>query len=394
MPFDFDRVIDRSGRHANKLEAMEARTGVAPGDGLSMWVADMDFMAPEPVRRRLAEVVEHGVFGYYGGDETWREAIRAWTARRHGWEIDPDWITPSAGVCAGIGIACHAFSEPGEGVVVFPPVYHAFGTMIRAAGRRVVDSPLVEENGRARMDLDALARALPDDARIAILCSPHNPGGMIWEPEELRAVAAFCAERGLVLISDEIWRDLVYDGRKHAPTALAAPDATGGLVTMTAPSKTFNLAGGATAEVIIADPELRRRYRAAAAASHGMSLSLFGAVAAEAAYAEGEPWLEALLPYLQANRDRFERGLAERVPGARMTRMSATYLAWVDFSGAGLDEAEIARRIREVARIGANPGPSFGVGGERHARFNLACPRSVVEAAVDRLAEAFGDLAR
>jgi cystathionine beta-lyase len=310
-------------------------------------------------------------------------------ARRHGWTIDPDWITPSAGVCAALSIAIQAFSEPGEGVVIFSPVYHMFAHIVRATGRRVVSSPLRETQGRYEMDLEALGAALPADARVMLLCSPHNPGGRVWTADELRAVADFCADRGLILISDEVWHDLVYPEARHTVTAVAAPHVADRLITCAAPSKTFNLAGGQCAEVIVSDPDLRRRYRAAADATHGMSLPLFGALATEAAYDHGEPWLGALLGYLAANRDRFAAGLAQAVPGARVMPMDATYLAWVDFAGTDLDDAEIARRLREDARIGTNAGPSFGPGGERRARFNLACPRATVETALERLGEAF-----
>jgi cystathionine beta-lyase len=388
-PLDFDTPIDRRGTHCAKWDGMAARTGVTAADGIAMWVADMDFAAPEPVRARLAAAVAHGVFGYYGDDASWRAAVCGWMARRHGWTVEPEWLTPSAGVCAALSLVTQAFSAPGEGVVIFSPVYHMFAHVIRANGRRPVVSRLRETQGRYEMDLDALGAALPADARVMFLCSPHNPGGRVWTGDELRAVADFCAERNLILVSDEVWHDLVYPEARHVATAVAAPHARDRLITCAAPSKTFNLAGGQCAEVIIADPELRRRYRAAADAGHAMSLPLFGALAAEAAYDEGAPWLDALIPYLAGNRDRFATGLAAAAPGARLMPMESTYLAWVDFSGTGLGDAEVARRLRDDARIGTNAGPSFGPGGEGRARFNLACPRATVETALERLADAF-----
>jgi cystathionine beta-lyase len=252
-----------------------------------------------------------------------------------------------------------------------------------------VDSPLIERQGRYEMDLETLGRDLPADARIVILCSPHNPGGRLWEPAELKALGQFCAERDLILIADEVWHDLVLPGGIHPITAKVCPEIADRLITCAAPSKTFNLAGGSTAEVIIADAALRERYRKAADASHGLSTNLFGMLAAEEAYLTGAPWLDALLDYLVRNRDMFAAGLAQMVPGARMMAMPSTYLAWVDFAGTGLDRPEIERRLRDVARIGVNYGPSFGVGGETWARFNLACPASTVETSVARLGEAF-----
>jgi len=389
---DFDAVIERRNTHSLKWDALAARTGVTAPDGLAMWTADMDFLSPEPVRQRLSAAVAHGIFGYYSADASWRAAVCGWMARRHGWAVEPEWITPSAGVCAALGIAIQAFSEPGDGVAIFAPVYHMFAHMIRANRRVVIAAPLTETQGRYAMDLDALGESLPATARMVILCSPHNPGGTVWTREELKALADFCVARGLVLVSDEVWHDLVYPGARHTPTALAAPEASAALVTCAAPSKTFNLAGGNLAQGIIEDAGLRARYRAAADACHGMGMPLMGALAAEAAYDQGQPWLDALIPYLAANRDLFAAGLAVAAPGARVMDMAATYLAWTDFAGTGLPEADVARRLRYVARIGVSAGPSFGHGGEGRARFNLACPRSVVAQALERIADAFADL--
>ena len=392
MAFDFDAAVERRGTHSSKWDGLKAATGVDPADGIAMWVADMDFPAPPPVRARLAAAVEHGVFGYYGDDASWRAAACGWARARHGWDVDPDWLTPSPGVCAALAFAVQAYSAPGEAVAMFAPVYHQFAKVTRAAGRRAVEIPLAQVQGRFAMDLDAAAAALPADARLVLLCNPHNPGGTVWTPDELRALAAFCAERDLVLVSDEIWRDLVYPGAAHSVTALAAPDCAHRIVTCSAPSKTFNIAGGSCAEVAIPDPELRRRYRAAANAAHGLGSNMFGYLAAEAAYEGGGPWLEALLPYLAGNRDRFHAGLAEAVPGARPMALQSTYLSWVEFSGTGLPQDEVMRRLRDVAKIGVNEGATFGPGGERCARFNFACPRATVEAALDRLSAAFSDL--
>jgi cystathionine beta-lyase len=242
------------------------------------------------------------------------------------------------------------------------------------------------------MDLDALGSLLPADARLVYLCNPHNPGGTVWSAEELRALAAFCAERDLILVSDEIWRDLVFEGARHCVTAMAAPDCADRIITCTAPSKTFNLAGGSCAEVIIADPALRARYRATANASHAAGANLFGMIATEAAYEHGAPWLDALLPYLATNRDQFHVGLTRAIPGARPMALASTYLCWVDFASTGLAPAEIMRRVSKVARIGVNWGQSFGPGGENMARFNVACPRFLIDEAVKRLEEAFADL--
>jgi cystathionine beta-lyase len=391
MPFDFDAVIERRGTHCSKWDGMAARTGVTAPDGLAMWVADMDFLSPPTVRARLAEAVSHGIYGYFGDDRAWRQAIVGWMDRRHGWAVDPEWITVSAGVCAALSLCTQAFSAPGDGVVIFPPVYHMFAHAIRANGRQVVEAPLVERQGRYEMDLEQLGATLPKHARIVFLCSPHNPGGRVWSEAELIALAQFCIERDLILISDEVWHDLVFPGHRHIVTARACPAVMDRLVTCAAPSKTFNLAGGHTAEVIISNPQLRARYRAAADASHGMSPNLFGMLAAQTAYETGDEWLGALIGYLKGSADSFAAGVSAAVHGARVMPMESTYLAWVDFSGTGLPDEEITRRLRDDARIGTNAGPSFGTGGSHRVRFNLACPRSMVDTALGRLGEAFAD---
>lgn len=387
--FDFDHAPDRRGTACSKWDDLAARTGADAPDAIAMWVADMEFPAPPAVREALAAAVSHGVFGYSAAAPQWRAASAAWSRSRHGWAVDPDWITYSAGVCAGLALCALEFAGPGEGVAMMAPVYHQFAGVTRAAGRRPVEVATPVVQGRFALDIDRLRAEIPADARVFLLCSPHNPGGRVWSAEELRAIADFCAERDMVLVSDEIWRDLVFAPARHIPTLVAAPEQADRIVTLTAPSKTFNIAGLQAAEVVISDPALRRRYRNRANAAHGTSGSTPGYLGAEAAYRHGAAWLDALLPYLQANQRGFADALAEGLPGARVMAAEATYLAWVDFSETGLSEAEIARRVTQGARIGANTGQSFGPGGALHMRFNLACPRAMALEAASRLVEAF-----
>jgi cystathionine beta-lyase len=225
---------------------------------------------------------------------------------------------------------------------------------------------------------------------MVLLCSPHNPGGRVWEQAELKALADFCAERDLILVSDEIHNDLVYSGAKHIVTANAAPEIADRLVTLVAPTKTFNIAGTLTGCVVIPNPELRNRFNAAKAACGSGAVNRFGMVGAEAAYRDGAEWLDALLPYLEANRDRLDAAVAEHLPGVRSMKLDATYLAWLDFSGLDRDMAEITRMVEHDARIAVNKGPAFGKGGEQWLRFNFACPRATLNQAIGRLAEVFG----
>jgi cysteine-S-conjugate beta-lyase len=389
--FDFDEIIDRRGTHCAKWDGMERGYGISPDDGLAMWVADMDFRPPPEVADALRREVEHGVFGYFGDDHAYREAIVGWMSRRHGWEVAPEAIATAHGLVNGFAIVLRAFSEPGDGVILFTPVYHAFHRILKANDRPILQSPLVvREDGRYAMDLPALAEALTGREKILVLCSPHNPAGRVWSREELRELADFCAVHDLVLVSDEIHHDLVLPGSRHIAMPLAAPEALDRLVMLTATTKTFNIAGAMTGNVIIPDDSLRRRFTAAHLAT-GTSPNRFGAAMATAAYSHGDAWVDALCRYLAGNAEGFAAGIAG-IQGIRMMPLDATYLAWVDFSGTGMAAEEFTARVEKGARIAPSHGPAFGKGGEDYLRFNLAMPRARIEEAARRLQGAFADL--
>jgi cystathionine beta-lyase len=301
-------------------------------------------------------------------------------------------VSATPGIVAGLGLILQAVSEPGDDVVVFPPAYHAFRRIILANERRILDAELVQRNGRYELPLDALRARLTPRTKVVFFCSPHNPGGTVWTVAEIRALAAFCAEHDLILVSDEIHGDLIFAGAKHTPTLNAAPEIADRLITCVAATKTFNLAGAHVGACITSNAALKRRLDARIMASGLGSYNSFGMLTTEAAWRTGEPWLEALLPYLTASRDRFEAGIAAAVPGARAMPLAATYLAWVDFSATGLSPEEVAARVKGRARIFASPGSQFGPGGESWLRFNFATPRSLLEEALGRLDAAFGDL--
>jgi len=387
--FDFDELIDRRGTACGKWDKMEALFGVSPDDGIAMWVADMDFRAPPSVLQALQERIEHGVFGY-PEDGAYRAAVVAWMKTRHGWEVDPDWLCTTHGLVNGTALTVQAFTEPGDGVILFTPVYHAFHKVLNANGRRIVQSELVERDGRYEMDLQALAAQLDGSEKMVIFCSPHNPGGRVWTREEIRALAGFCAEHDLILASDEIHADLVLPGATHVVANLAAPEHVDRMVTMLAGTKTFNLAGAMTGGVFIEDPKLRARFQAhqmsVGATPNGMGLTMI-----RAAYEGGADWLDALIAYLDGNRRIFDEAVAG-VPGLRSMPLEATYLGWVDFSGTGMEPDEFTRRVQEEAKIAVNAGPPFGKGGESWLRFNFATQRSRVIEAGERLARAFADL--
>ena len=389
--FDFDRVIERRGTHASKWDMMARLSGIDAPDAIAMWVADMDFAAPPGVTEALAGETRRAVHGYYANTGTWAAALADWMAHRHGLRLDPDWVSPTPGVVSGLGLILQAVSAPGDEVVVFPPAYHAFRRIILANERRILDAQLVEANGRYAMDLDQLCRQLTARTRVVFFCSPHNPGGTVWRSEEIRALAAFCAKHDLILVSDEIHCDLIFAGARHTPTLTAAPEIADRLITCVAATKTFNLAGAHVGACIATNRALKQRLDQRIAACGLASYNRFGMIATEAAWRTGEAWLDALLPYLAANRDLLHARIEAAAPGARAMPLDATYLAWVNFSNTGLSPKDVASRVKDRARIFASPGPQFGPGGDTWLRFNFATPRPILMEALARLDEAFQD---
>ncbi len=387
---NFDTLIDRRNTHSAKWDAMETIYGVSPDEGIAMWVADMDFKPPQCVVDVLHKMTDHGVFGYYTDDKSYKSAICDWMSDRHGWQVDPAGIFTTHGLVNGTGLCVQAFTKPGDAIILFTPVYHAFARVIEAADRTVTECVLANNNGRYEMDFDAYEACLTGKETMMILCSPHNPGGRVWTQSELQQVADFCAKHDLILVSDEIHHDLVFAGHKHIPMQVATPEITNRLVMMTATTKTFNIAGGHTGNVIIEDPALREVFAKAMAAT-GTSANSFGLYMAEAVYTKGAPWLDELITYLTENKRVFDEGI-NAIPGLQSMNLEATYLAWVDFSGTGMSRDEFTERVQKTAKIATNHGPSFGSGGDAFLRFNLGCPRSVVEDAVARMQKAFNDL--
>lgn len=386
----FDNTPERRGTHSVKWDSMEALYGVSPDDGISMWVADMEFQPPQCVQDAVQAMRDHGVYGYFGEEGDYRTAIQWWMSERHGWQIDPAWIFTTHGLVNGTALCVDAYTTAGDGVVLFTPVYHAFAKVINAAGRQVVSCELVNNAGHYEFDFDAYDAQMTGNERMLILCSPHNPGGRVWTKSELQAVAAFAKRHELILVSDEIHHDLTMPGHTHIPMA-HIDGITDRLVTMTATTKTFNIAGSHSGNVIIEDPDLRARFGARMAAL-GISPNSFGLFMATAAYSpEGAAWVDDLRAYLDGNRKVFDAGL-NAIPGIKSMDLQSTYLAWVDFADTGMSAAEFTKRVQSDAKIAANHGPTFGQGGDTFLRFNLGTSRAEVGKAVARLQAAFSDL--
>ena len=388
---DFDEVIDRRGTHSSKWDSMEELYGVSPDSGLSMWVADMDFRAPKIIQEKLHGINSHGIYGYYGDYKEYNNSIKWWMKNRHNWEIDTSWIFTTHGLVNGTGLCIDAFTKPGDGIILFTPVYYQFSNLVEAARRKVVECPLKLIDNHYHFDFVAYERNLSGDEKMVILCSPHNPGGRVWTKNELQEVAKFAKKHDLVLVSDEIHHDLVYPNKSHTVMPIADPSVCDRLVMMTATTKTFNIAGAHSGNVIIPNPNLRQKFSQRIKAL-GISPNSFGLFMATAAYSpEGAQWLDELLHYIDGNRVIFDREV-NKIPGLSSMPLEGTYLAWVDFSGTGMEEEEFIYRVQEKAKIAVNHGSTFGTGGEKFLRFNLATPRTLVVEATKRLTDAFSDL--
>ena len=388
---DFDEVIDRRGTHSSKWDTMEELYGVSPDNGLSMWVADMDFRAPKIIQEKLHGINSHGIYGYYGDYKEYNNSIKWWMKNRHNWEIDTSWIFTTHGLVNGTGLCIDAFTKPGDGIILFTPVYYQFSNLVEAARRKVVECPLKLIDNHYHFDFVEYERNLSGDEKMVILCSPHNPGGRVWTKNELREVAKFAKKHGLVLVSDEIHHDLVYPNKSHTVMPIADPSVCDRLVMMTATTKTFNIAGAHSGNVIISNPNLRQKFSQRIKAL-GISPNSFGLFMATAAYSpEGAEWLDELLHYIDGNRVIFDEE-GNKIPGLSSMPLEGTYLAWVDFSGTGMEEEEFIYRVQEKAKIAVNHGSTFGTGGEKYLRFNLATPRTLVVEATKRLKDAFSDL--
>jgi cystathionine beta-lyase len=386
--YDFDSRIDRTGTECEKWDDLKINFGRE--DLLPFWVADMDFRSAPEITEALRERVEFGVFGYPTEQtEIYREAVANWERRRHGWHVSSDEVGLMPGVVTGISVALCELTAPGDGVVVQPPIYPPFFREIKHNGRRVVENPLVETDKGYVMDLDHLRSILTPDVKAILLCSPHNPVARVWKKEELRDLGLICLERGIFVICDEIHQDLIYSDAKHTPLSLACPEMEGRMVTLVAPSKTFNVAGLRASAWITRDMEIYRRMRSAFHRFHLNGINMFGLVALEAAYNRCEAWLNALMEYLEKNRDMVEKFLAWRLPRVKMKHPVGTYIFWLDFRDYGFDHKKLMDVLVNRACVAMNDGAPFGRMGEGFARLNIGCPRSQLEEGLDRLADAF-----
>ncbi len=384
--YNFDKIINRRGTISSKWDSLKKLYGRE--DLLPLWVADMDFESPPEVIKALIERAYHGVYGYNFISDEYYEAVISWMKRRHNWHIEKEWITYTPGVVPAISYAIKAFTQPGDKIIIQTPVYHPFYKVIEENERRIVKNPLIYRDGKYYMDFEDLERKIDPGVRMLILCSPHNPVGRVWTEEELLRLAEICLKNNILVVSDEIHFDIVYKGHKHRVFASLSDEIRDNSVVLTAPSKTFNIAGLQVSNVIISNEILRMKFRKEVNKDHISSPNVFGERALIACYNQSEAWLDALLEYLEGNRNFFIDYIEKNIPKLKPVKPEGTYLVWVDCSELGMEPDELRDFFLNKCRLALNDGKMFGEEGSTFQRFNIGCPRSVLEEALKRIEEA------
>ena len=381
MIYDFNQITNRRGTDCVKWDVADR---VFKGeDLLPMWIADMDFATAPAIQEEIRKRVDQGVFGYGMLPAAYHEAVIGWMRRRHNCEVKKEWISYTAGVVTALNYAIQAVSEVGDEIMIHTPVYHPFYSAIEGQGRVAVKSPLKEEDLYYTIDFEDMERRVTPKTKALLFCSPHNPVGRVWKKEELEQLAEFCKRHNLYVIADEIHNDLVYE--KHTMFLNVDEELAQRTILCTAPSKTFNIAGVQVSNAIIPNEELRKKFKDLLIAAHASSAHAFAAPALIGAYDHSEDWLDQLLVYLEGNMDLFCDTIAKELPMLRVRKPEGTYLAWVDCSGLGLTTEELKRFMVEKCGLALSDGIGFGEAGAQFMRFNLACPRSLVEECLRRL---------
>lgn len=372
MKYDFDKTIDRRATNSYKWDS-------APEGVLPMWVADMDFRTAPAIIDALQKRVAHGIFGYTRVPDAYYDAVTSWFSRRHGWDIDREWIIYTSGVVPAVSAVIKALTVPGDKVIVQTPVYNCFFSSIRNNGCEIVSNPLRRTADTYEMDFDALERCAADPrAKVMLLCNPHNPAGRVWTPDELTRLGNICLRNGVTVVADEIHCELVYQGFKYTPFASLSDAFLHRSVTCLSPSKAFNIAGLQIANIVAFDNDLRSRIDKAININEVCDVNPFGVAATIAAYNEGEEWLNQLVDYLHGNYKAMAEFCRRELPEFPITRLEGTYLVWMDCSSLGMPSDALEHALLDDARLWLNAGTMYGAEGEGYMRWNIACPRSVM----------------
>lgn len=383
----FDKVIDR--KNTNSLKHDFASENSLPEDVLPMWVADMDFRVPDCVTEALQKSVDLGIFGYSQVKSDYFDTVSAWFKKHFGWETKEEWLIKTPGVVYALAMAVRAYTEKGDNVIIQPPVYYPFYNVIRNNERNIIESPLVYKDGKYEIDFDDFEKKIKEnDVKLFILCSPHNPVCRVWTKEELRKLGAVCKKYGVYVVADEIHCDFTWEGHEHTVFTLAVPEMADRTVVCTAPSKTFNLAGLQVSNIFIEGEETRQKYQREIDASGYTCSASLGLVACKAAYEGGEEWAKECRDYIRGNLDYVRSFLKENIPQIKLVEPEGTYFAWLDCSGLGLDKEGLNDLIINKAKLWLDAGDIFGEISRQFQRVVLACPRSIVEKAMNQLKEA------
>jgi cystathionine beta-lyase len=382
MRYDFNQIIDRTETHSVKWDKNLLEEFFGTSDILPLWVADMDFQCPQPVIDAVAKKASEGIYGYsWHKTPEYFDAVIRWMSRRHGWNIDKESIVFSPGIVPAIDIMIRTFSNVGEKVIIQSPVYYPFFSAVQNNGRQLLTNQLKYENKRYIIDFEDFEEKAKDPlAKIFILCSPHNPVGRVWEENELKKMGEICLENDVLVISDEIWHDLILSGNKHIVFSNISEEFANKSIICTAPSKTFNMAGLQTSNIIISNEKTREEFSFDIARRNNLGIpNAFGIVALMAAYNEGEEWLSQVLDYIEGNFGFLKNFLEDKLPDVDMVKPEGTYLAWLDFSFLGMNDEERKEFLLKKAKVALDSGGIFGPGGEGFERINVACPQTILE---------------
>ncbi|MFN8258456.1 MAG: PatB family C-S lyase [Bacteroidales bacterium] len=388
--FDFDEVIDRRNTNSVKYDKLKLVFGT--DEILPMWVADMDFKSPAFVMDAIRKRAGHEILGYSIRTDSFSNAVKNWMKRRHQWEVENNWITFSPGVVPAFTMAVLAYTKPGDKIIVQPPVYFPFFTSVTNTGRQLVYNQLKKDGLHYTFDFDDLKKKLDSRTKMIILCHPHNPVGRVWKKDELIELAEICLKNDILIVSDEIHSDLVFKGHKHIPLCSLSDQVAQITISTYAASKTFNLAGLSTSVVIIPNKKLRKSFDNLLNDFHLNGGNIFGTIALESAYNYGDDWLDELMDYLQGNLNTVKQFAAKHNDKMCLIEPEATYLLWFDFSKLNMADSELETFMLKKARLGLNSGTMFGPGGSGFYRMNIACPRAVVNKALNQLDEALNSL--
>ena len=388
MKFDFDTVVNRKNTNAIKYDLAKKRG--KPEDAVSLWIADMDFPTAPCIQKAVAEKAAHGIWGYSRPDNRYYDALKKWYKERHNFEVQNEWVVNTPGVCFALAAAIKAFTKEGESVLIQKPVYYPFFNIINSLQRKVVNSSLILKNNHYEIDFDDFERKIvQENVKMFILCSPHNPGGRVWTKQELQKISEICLAHNVLVVSDEIHSDITFGSNVHTVYGSLSEQALKNSIICTAPSKSFNLAGLQFSNIFIADEKLRKAFSEELEKTGYDEPSVFGIVAATAAYSEGADWFDSVKSYIWENILFAKNYIEENASQIKVLVPEGTYLLWLDFSKTGLSDSEINDRVLNKAKVWLDRGSMFGKEGEKFQRINCATPRIILEDALKRICSQF-----